>query len=293
MRVSADHLTAVSIALLKAMGVGAGEAKTVADNLVMAERRGIATHGVNFLIPLADRIKAICDRTADTIACLLGWPERLGYSATLEQREALVKRAAALGYRALALTDHGVMFGILHFYHAARKAGIKPIVGCEIYVAPRGMADRDSQQDGKPTHLLLLAENQAGYHNLMQIATAAQLEGFYYKPRVDRDFLAAHAGGLIALSSCGSGEVPRLLQRGLPERAAQAAAWYRDVFGPDGFFLELQEHDLPDMVAVPALPGLPKGVRVARLLGSLPCGLGGDVEDSVGCHVSGSKLPPS
>ncbi|MDX9833386.1 MAG: DNA polymerase III subunit alpha [Anaerolineae bacterium] len=162
----------------------------------------------------------------------------------------LIQAAASMGMPALALTDHGVMFGVLHFYHAAQKAGIKPIVGCEIYVAPRGMTDRDPQQDTRPAHLLLLAENQAGYHNLMQIATAAQLEGFYYKPRVDRPFLAAHAEGLIALSSCGSGEVPRHFQHGRPDRAADAAAWYRDVFGPDSFFLELQEHDLPDMVAV-------------------------------------------
>ncbi len=161
----------------------------------------------------------------------------------------LIQAAADMGMPALALTDHGVMFGILHFYHAARKAGIKPIVGCEIYLAPRGMTDRDPQQDTRPTHLLLLAENQAGYHNLLQIATAAQLEGFYYKPRVDRQFLADHAQGLIALSSCGSGEVPRLFQQGRPERAAEAAAWYRDVFA-GSFFLELQEHDLPDMVAV-------------------------------------------
>jgi DNA polymerase III subunit alpha len=162
----------------------------------------------------------------------------------------LIGAAASMGMPALALTDHGVMFGILHFYHAAQKAGIKPIVGCEIYVAPRSMTDRDPQLDTKPTHLLLLAESEAGYHNLMQIATTAQLEGFYYKPRVDRHFLAAHAQGLIALSSCGSGEVPRFFQQGRPERAAEAAAWYRDVFGPDSFFLELQEHDLPDMVAV-------------------------------------------
>ncbi|HFD38365.1 MAG TPA: DNA polymerase III subunit alpha, partial [Anaerolineae bacterium] len=137
--------------------------------------------------------------------------------------------------------------GALHFYHAAKKAGIKPIIGCEIYVSPRRMTQRDHKLDAKPTHLILLAENQTGYHNLMQIATASQLEGFYYKPRVDKEYLAAHAEGLIALSACGSGEIPRLLQNHRPEQARQVAEWYRDVFGPDRFYLELQEHDIPEM----------------------------------------------
>jgi DNA polymerase-3 subunit alpha len=162
----------------------------------------------------------------------------------------LTQAAVELGMPALALTDHGVMFGILHFYHAAVKAGIKPIIGCEIYIAPRSMTQKDAKRDARSTHLILLAETQTGYHNLMQIATTAQLEGFYYKPRVDREFLASHATGLIALSSCGSGEVPRLLQDNRPQRARKAAEWYRDVFGPDSFFLELQEHDIPEMKAV-------------------------------------------
>ncbi|MBN1656875.1 MAG: DNA polymerase III subunit alpha, partial [Anaerolineae bacterium] len=162
----------------------------------------------------------------------------------------LTRAAAEMGMPAVALTDHGVMFGILHFYQAAKKAGIKPIVGCEIYLSPRGMLQKDAQKDAKSFHLVLLAQDQTGYHNLMQIATTAQLDGFYYKPRVDRDFLAAHAQGLIALSSCGSGEVPRRIQDGQPEQARRAAAWYRDVFGPEGFHLELQEHDLPEMAGV-------------------------------------------
>ncbi|HSJ59203.1 MAG TPA: DNA polymerase III subunit alpha, partial [Anaerolineae bacterium] len=162
----------------------------------------------------------------------------------------LTRAAVEMGMPALALTDHGVMFGVLHFYHAAKKAGIKPIVGCEIYISPRGMLQKDAQQDAKSFHLVLLAQDQTGYHNLMQIATAAQLDGFYYKPRVDREFLAAHAQGLIALSSCGSGEVPRRIQNGQPEQARQAAAWYRDVFGPEGFYLELQEHDIAEMAGV-------------------------------------------
>jgi DNA polymerase-3 subunit alpha len=112
------------------------------------------------------------------------------------------------------------------------------------------MTQKDVKRDAKPSHLILLAENQIGYHNLMQIATAAQLEGFYYKPRVDREYLAAHAEGLLALSSCGSGEVPRLLQNGRGRDARKVAEWYRDVFGANGFYLELQEHDIPEMEAV-------------------------------------------
>ena len=176
----------------------------------------------------------------------------------------LAQAAADMGMPALALTDHGVMFGTLHFYHAAKDAGIKPIIGCEIYIAPRRMVDKDPKLDTRPYHLVLLAETQAGYHNLIRIATAAQLDGFYYKPRVDKDYLAAHAEGLIALSSCGSGEVPRLLQENRPDRARAAAEWYRQVFGPNGFFLELQEHDIPemgpvnrDLVAISRETGIP------------------------------------
>ncbi|MGD2207218.1 MAG: DNA polymerase III subunit alpha, partial [Anaerolineae bacterium] len=112
------------------------------------------------------------------------------------------------------------------------------------------MTQKDGKRDARSTHLVLLAENQTGYHNLTQIATAAQLEGFYYKPRVDKEYLAEHAEGLIALSACGSGEVPRLLQNNRPQQARKVAAWYRDVMGPDNFFLELQEHDIAEMEPV-------------------------------------------
>ena len=168
----------------------------------------------------------------------------------LAKVQELSQAAAEMDMPALALTDHGVMFGVLQFYQAAKKVGIKPIVGCEIYISPRGMTQKDVKRDARSTHLILLAENQSGYRNLLQIATAAQLQGFYYKPRVDKEYLAAHAEGLIALSSCGSGEVPRLLQDNRPQRARKAAQWYRDVFGPDSFFLELQDHDIPEMGAV-------------------------------------------
>jgi DNA polymerase-3 subunit alpha len=162
----------------------------------------------------------------------------------------LTRAAAEMGMPALALTDHGVMFGTLHFYHAARRAGIKPIIGCEIYVSPRRMTKKAARRDARSHHLILLARNQTGYQNLMQISTTAQLEGFYYKPRVDKEYLAAHAEGLIALSSCGSGEVPRLLRDNSPhaqQAARKVAEWHREVFGPGNFYLELQEHDILEM----------------------------------------------
>ena len=157
----------------------------------------------------------------------------------------LVQRAAALGQPALAITDHGVMYGVIEFYREAKAAGLKPIIGMEGYLAPRRMQDRDNQLDSKPYHLLLLARNLTGYLNLMKIATAAQLEGFYYKPRVDKEFLAQHAEGLIVTSGCAAAEIPRLLEEGREQDAIEALHWYRDVFGPDNFFLELQSHDIP------------------------------------------------
>ena len=148
---------------------------------------------------------------------------------------------------AVALTDHGTMFGAIHFYNAAKKEGIKPLIGMEAYLAPRSMHDRDHQQDSRSTHLLLLAENTHGYQNLLKIATAAQLEGFYYRPRIDRDFLAAHSDGLIATTGCMSGEIPRALVQGRQTFAEERLDWYFDVFGRDRFFFELQNHDIPEL----------------------------------------------
>ena len=159
----------------------------------------------------------------------------------------MVQRAKEMGMPALALTDHGTMFGVMEFYNATTKAGIKPIVGVEAYLAARGMADRDSQLDKKSSHLLLLAENETGYHNLLQIASAAQLDGFYYFPRIDHDFLAQHAQGLICTSGCMSAEIPRMIQRESLDAARKQLDWYYEVFGPDRFYLELQEHDIPEL----------------------------------------------
>lgn len=159
----------------------------------------------------------------------------------------LVKRAKELDMPALAITDHGTMFGVVDFYHAALEVGIKPIIGVEGYLAARGMNDREPQLDKRSSHLLLLAENQAGYKNLLKIASAAQLEGFYYFPRIDHEFLAAHSEGLIATSGCMAAEIPRAINQGQTEDARKKLDWYYEVFGRDNFYLELQQHDIPEL----------------------------------------------
>ncbi|HEX9597367.1 MAG TPA: DNA polymerase III subunit alpha, partial [Anaerolineales bacterium] len=159
----------------------------------------------------------------------------------------LVERAKQLEMTSLAITDHGALYGVIEFFNAAKEGGIHPVIGMEAYLASRHMGDRDPEEDKKSSHLLLLAENQTGYNNLLKIASAAQLEGFYYFPRIDRDFLAAHAEGLIATSGCLSAEIPRaILKENLPE-AQRHLDWYYEVFGPDRFFLELQHHEIPEL----------------------------------------------
>ena len=148
---------------------------------------------------------------------------------------------------AVAITDHGTMFGVIDFYNAATAAGIKPIIGVEAYMAARGMQDRDSKLDRSSFHLLLLAENETGYKNLLKISSAAQLDGFYYYPRIDRDFLAAHSEGLICTSGCMSAEIPRALLNHDPDEAVRRMNWYYDVFGKDRFFVELQQHNIKEI----------------------------------------------
>jgi len=162
----------------------------------------------------------------------------------------LVARAAELGMNSLAITDHGAMYGVMEFYERAREAGIKPIIGVEAYLAARGMAERDPHEDKRSTHLLLLAENQAGYQNLLKLVSAAQTEGYYYFPRIDKELLAKHSGGLICTSGCMSAEVPRLLEQGQVDKARQTLDWYYGTFGKDNFFLELQEHNMPDLARI-------------------------------------------
>ncbi len=144
----------------------------------------------------------------------------------------------------LAITDHGTMYGVIEFYLAAKGAGIKPIIGCEVYVAPFGRLSRTAK-DRNPYHLTLLARNEKGYQNLIQLTTKAHLEGFYYKPRVDRELLEEHHEGLIALSGCLQGEVPRHILEGDSEEARKAALWYKEVF--DDFYLEIQHHPIEDL----------------------------------------------
>jgi DNA polymerase-3 subunit alpha len=159
----------------------------------------------------------------------------------------LVRRVKELEMPAVAITDHGTMFGVIDFYKAAKEAGVKPIIGVEAYMAARGMTDRDSKLDRSSYHLLLLAENETGYKNLLKISSAAQLEGFYYYPRIDRDFLAAHSEGIICTSGCMSAEIPRALLDDNPEEAVRRMNWYYDVFGPDRFFVELQQHNIKEI----------------------------------------------
>ncbi len=156
----------------------------------------------------------------------------------------LMDRAKELGFEAIALTDHGVLYGAIEFYEEARSRGIKPILGCEVYVAPRTRFDRESKLDDRQYHLTLLAKNDQGYKNLVKLATQAQLEGFYYKPRVDHELLEQYHEGLICLSGCPSGEIPRALRDGNEERARDTALFYRDLFGVEDFYIELQDHDM-------------------------------------------------
>jgi len=166
------------------------------------------------------------------------------------QIKKLVKRAKEQNSPAVAITDHGTMYGVIEFFTECKKQEIKPIIGVESYLAPRTMQDRESELDRKPYHLLLLAENQTGYQNLLKIASASQLQGYYYRPRIDRDFLAAHSAGLIATSSCLAGEIPQLITAEKYEEAQKRLDWWFEVFGRDNFFFELQDHDIPELTKV-------------------------------------------
>ncbi len=158
-----------------------------------------------------------------------------------------VARIKELGMEAAAITDHGVMYGVIDFYREARAAGIRPILGCEVYVAPGSRFDREKVEgEDRYFHLILLAENNQGYSNLMKIVSRGFTEGYYYRPRVDREVLETYHEGLIVLSACLAGEVQKLLARGFYEEAKKAAQWYEGVFGQGNYFLELQDHGLPE-----------------------------------------------
>ena len=164
----------------------------------------------------------------------------------------LVKEAKRLGQPALALTDHGVMHGAIEFFRACKEQGVRPLIGVEAYQTTfgRAMGGRDPQLDKENYHLLLLARNMTGYHNLLKVASHAQLNGYYYKPRVDHDFLAKHAEGLFCTTGCLGAEVPQLLYQGKEKEAYDRLGWYVEVFGRENFAIELQEHSIPELITV-------------------------------------------
>ena len=173
----------------------------------------------------------------------------------------LIERTAALGMDSVAITDHGAMYAAADFYLAARQKGVRPIIGCEVYVAPRSHTDRDPALDRRSYHLTLLARNLTGYRNLVRLVSRASLDGFYYKPRVDRELLAAHAEGLICLSGCPSGDLARAVTSGNMARAEEVARWHADTFGAENYYLEIQRPGLPDQEAlVKGMTELAKGM---------------------------------
>ena len=164
--------------------------------------------------------------------------------------EKLLDKAQEMGQKSVAITDHGVMYGVIDFYKAAKKRGIKPIIGCEIYVAKRSRFDKIHGIDNENRHLVLLCKNETGYRNLVAIVSKAWTEGFYSKPRADMELLREHSEGLIALSACLAGEIPRALSVGDYDEAKAAALRYREIFGEDNFYLELQDHGLREQAHI-------------------------------------------
>ena len=169
----------------------------------------------------------------------------------------LMERLKALGMTSCAVTDHGVMYGVVDFYRAAKEAGIHPVIGCEVYVCPD--MDNKTSITRDYSHLILLCENETGYRNLSRLVSAGFIRGYYYRPRIDYRLLEKHHEGLIALSACLSGDLPKLLLDGRENEARAMARKYIDIFGRDNFFIELQDHGLPDQRTVN-----PRLVRLAR-----------------------------
>lgn len=161
----------------------------------------------------------------------------------------LPARAKELGMKAMAITDHGVMFGVIDFYKACLANGIKPIIGCEVYVAPRSRTDKDPNLDSKYNHLILLAKDNEGYKNLTKIVSVGFTEGFYYKPRVDKETLEKYHEGLVCCSACLAGELPQAILKGDMEEAERVASWFKSVFGED-YYLEIQNNGIDKQVLV-------------------------------------------
>lgn len=164
--------------------------------------------------------------------------------------EQLVQRAKSLGMQSLAITDHGNMYGAVDFYKACKSAGIKPVIGCEVYVAPRTRFDKDKVLDKDYNHLVLLCKNEIGYKNLIHMVSKSFTEGFYFKPRIDHDLLEKYHDGLICLSACLAGEIPQALLQKDYDKAKQTALWYYDIFGEGNYYLEIQDHTMPEQKIV-------------------------------------------
>src|SRR6516162_5747787 len=164
----------------------------------------------------------------------------------------LMDKAHELKFSSLAITDHGVLYGAIDFYQAARAKGIKPIIGCEVYVAPGSRLEKKTSTGGRDVyhHLVLLAKDETGYRNLIKLTTAAHPEGYYYKPRIDKELLAAHEEGLIALSGCLASEIPEAIQKDQLAKAREAIDWFKQTLGPDNFYLELQNHGISEQAKV-------------------------------------------
>src|SRR6266704_3235977 len=164
----------------------------------------------------------------------------------------LMDKAHELKFSSLAITDHGVLYGAIDCYQAAREKGIKPIIGCEVYVAPGSRLEKKASNGGRDVynHLVLLAKDEVGYRNLIKLAMAAHLEGYYYKPRIDKELLATHKEGLIALSGCLASEIPESIQRDQLPKAREAIDWFKQTFGAENFYLELQNHGIPEQAKV-------------------------------------------
>ncbi len=173
----------------------------------------------------------------------------------------LIPKVKELGQKAVAITDHGVMYGVIDFYKECKKAGIKPIIGCEVYVAPRRMSDKQNRIDNSPYHLVLLCKNETGYNNLIKLVSLGFIEGFYSKPRIDFEALKKHSEGLICLTACLAGEIPRLLQKGDYIIAKDRLMAYKSVFGED-LYIELQNHNIKEQIEI-----LPSLIRLANETG--------------------------
>ena len=178
----------------------------------------------------------------------------------------LLQRVKELGMPAVAITDHGVMYGCLKFYQQALKVGVKPILGCELYLAPRTLRDKAPKLDENAAHILLLAENNTGYQNLLKLVSIAHLEGFYYKPRIDLETLAKYSQGIIALSACMSGRIPRLLLEDRVAEAERELKTYQEIMGPDNLYIELQYQQLAEQRNL--------NRKLAALASSLPSATG-------------------